>query len=451
MNRQKLVALAIFVGIVAAVALQTLKSDSPHAAAAPAAQTTGPSSAGEFRGVSLQLHCSDPDHPYEKYIDEIAGTGANTINLVLVGWQENCSSASIFIDVRKAPSANRLKQLIAYSHKKGLRVSVMPIVLLERGREGEWRGKIKPDNWDDWWDEYNSYILYYAQIVEDADAEIFMVGSELISVETQTERWQSLIQKVRAIYHGRLSYSSNWDHYKPIKFWDDLDIVGMTTYYDLTGGKPADIPTLLESWKPIKREILDWQATVNRPIIFTEVGWPNQVTCAEYPWDYYRSPDKPDTAAQANCFEAFFQTWIHEKAVAGFLVWEWRNSDDGEQGEKDTSYVPYGKPAMSVIAKYYQYPSPWDDANIKHAPTRPGTMASTSGSATSSSRPAPASPAAAKEKPASSSPPPAQPKTVPAKPKATPVPASPKTAPAVKEPTPENKPAAPKEDAPSDL
>ncbi|HUS46791.1 MAG TPA: hypothetical protein VM098_01635, partial [Phycisphaerae bacterium] len=101
----------------------------------------------------------------------------------------------------------------------------------------------------------------------------------------------------------------------------------------------------------------------NRPILFTEVGWPNQKTCAQYPWDYYRSPDKPDPTAQANCFEAFFQTWVGQKATAGFLVWEWRHHPDQKMDEKDPSYVPVGKPAMKVISKYLNGPTRLADAN----------------------------------------------------------------------------------------
>ena len=192
--------------------------------------------------------------------------------------------------------------------------------------------------------------------------ELFAVGSELISTEQQTDRWKALIEKVRNMpFRGRLTYSANWDHYKVPQFWDKLDIIGMTTYYELTGGKQPTEDVLLASWNRIKKEILDWQAKSKnpRPLLFTEVGWPNQKTAAEFPWDYYRAQDKPDPELQARCFKTFFEAWAKERAVAGFLIWEWRTGlDQDTSPTKDTGYVPMGKPAMKVIDAFFDSPAP---------------------------------------------------------------------------------------------
>jgi len=371
--RDKMIVLGTFVAVLGAgLLLQLLRADGSDevlTATAPAR----PSAAREFRGITLQLHSGWEEHPFEKYIDEIARTGANTIALVIPCYQENGSSTSIFLDLRKAPSDKRLKHLIAHARKRDLRVTLMPVVLLEDAREDEWRGKISPENWGRWWDNYTDIVTRYARIAESAGVEVFIIGSELISTETQTKRWCELIAKVRQAYRGRLCYSANWDHYRPVEWWDKLDVVGMTTYYDLTGGKQPTVERLMEAWEPIKKEILEWQGRINRPIMFTEVGWPNQDTCAQYPWNYYASTTA-DPQAQANCFEAFFRTWINEPSVAGFLVWEWRNHPKQNPGPDDIGYLPCGKPAMDVIGKYFRMPSPNNPTTKpgKHPPaTRP--------------------------------------------------------------------------------
>lgn len=315
-----------------------------------------PSQAGELRGMTIQLQSHWEGIPFEQYVEEIARSGANTICLSLSAYQENASSSSLFIEYRKVPSIKRLKNLIKLAHDRGLRVVLMPIILLENPRSGEWRGKINPADPEHWWTQYENYILFYARIAADAKAEVFMIGSELVGLEDKTRQWRSLVRKVRKVYKGRISYSANWDHYKDIEWWRDLDLIGMTVYYDLVGDKKPTLDVLVESWKPIKKEILAWRQKIGMSILFTEVGWPNQEGCAKEPWNYYGNPDKPDPAAQANSFEAFFKTWQNEKTVAGVLIWEWRNHPNQTGGINDTSYIPTGKPAMQIIRRYFNSP-----------------------------------------------------------------------------------------------
>ena len=312
----------------------------------------------EYCGVTLQLTNGEDGDQYDKLIDEIAAkTSANTIAMVVFGYQENCASSSIFIDQRRTPGKAHLTRLIKHAQSKVLKVTLMPVVLLENPGQNEWRGKINPDTkWSSWWEDYDNFIMHYASIAQDTGVDILMVGSELISTEKKTEDWRSLIQQVRKVYKGRLAYSANWDHYKVPEFWDDLDIVGMTTYHELAGkdARPS-VEDLKKKWAEIKSGILEWQAKVKRPIIFTEVAWPNQVSAAWEPWNYYRSPEKPDAELQARCFKAFFETWSNEPAVAGFLVWEWRQGPDQNVApDKDTGYVPFGKPAMDVINECFK-------------------------------------------------------------------------------------------------
>ncbi len=383
MGRDKALILVIFVMfIIAGVAFYQfgngqITQDDPGADGTPViteapAVSTKP---GEFRGIALQLHNPSPEHPYEEYIREIADTGANTVALVLPGYQENASSTSIFVEARKVPSPARIRELIAFAKRKlGMKVILMPIVLLENPKSGEWRGKIVPESWPAWWEDYNNYILYYAGIAQQADADVLMVGSELVKTEAKTANWIALIQQVRKVYNGRLSYSANWDHYRPVQFWEYLDLVGMTTYYDLQQDRKPTLENLQAEWMKIRKDVLDWQAKINRPILFTEVGWPNQETAAKAPWNYYGS-QTPAPKLQANCFEAFFRTWINQPAVAGFIAWEWQNYPGQATGPKDTSYIPKGKPAETVIRRYYQAAAEADARAATQPQSAPPTTA----------------------------------------------------------------------------
>ena len=371
------VALLLLAALAVPQALRRLLAESAGAAAAPnIGPPAKPSTAGEFRGITIQLQSYWDGTPFEKFVEEIAQTGANTVCLAVAAYQENSGSNSLFIEYRKVPSVERLAKLVRLCHDRGLRVVMMPIVLLENPGTGEWRGKINPPNPDSWWEDYENFVLFYAQEAEASKVDLFMVGSELVSIEDQTDRWRNLIRKARKAFTGRLSYSANWDHYEDIEWWHDLDLVGMTSYYDLVGDKKPSLEVLMEAWEPIKKKVLIWQKKVNMPILFTEVGWPSQEGCAKEPWNYYGST-KPDCETQTMCFDAFFRTWRDEPTISGFLIWEWRNEAYQVGGDKDFSYVPCGKPVMRVIREFFQSPG----GAPKLERLTPGTMAAPSASA----------------------------------------------------------------------
>lgn len=357
-QNQRWMVLGALVMLLGAAALpQAFRHESPQTAGGRPEDgpPLRPSPAQQLRGMTLQLHSYDPKIPFEQYVEEIARTGANTICLSVAAHQENGSSSSLFIEYRKVPSIERLIGLIKLARQRGLRVVMMPMVLLDNPRTGEWRGKIDPPEPDKWWERYENFVLFYAKIAESAGAEAFIVGSELILLEDQTQRWRGLIGKVRSVYGGKLTYSANWDHYENIQWWRDLDMVGMTVYYDLVGDKKPSLDVLLEAWKPIKVNILKWRKKIGRPILFTEVGWASQEGCAKEPWNYYASTT-PDPKTQDLCFQAFFKTWAGENDVAGVLLWEWQNHPDQVGGMNDTSYIPTGKPAMRTIREFFQGP-----------------------------------------------------------------------------------------------
>ena len=243
---------------------------------------------------ALQLHSGDEKPPLrDLHRRDRPRPGPTRSASSIHGYQENAASEAILPDARKTPSDRRLGELIDYAHKKELRVALMPVILLAKRRGSEWRGKINPDNWDEWWKDYRKFLLNYAQLSEKHHVELFSVGSELITTERQTDRWRALIRDVRKAYGGRLTYSANWDHYSVPAWWNDLDIVGMTTYYTLAKGEGASLETLVGGWQQPKKEILEWQKTVARPILFTEVGWPNQVDGGRVPMELLQGSGPP--------------------------------------------------------------------------------------------------------------------------------------------------------------
>jgi hypothetical protein len=308
-----------------------------------------------YHGVAIQVHsAAHVENVFIPAIDEIADLGADTVAFSTAVYQEHAGAQDLGILPERTARPEQWAAMFSAARRRGLRIVLMPIVLLDRPRGTEWRGQIKyagKDQWDTWFKKYRELILGYAALAAGADVEVLMVGSELVSTEDFTERWRDLIRDVRKIYPGKLGYSANWDHYRNIAFWNDLDLIGMTSYHQLADKPGPTLEQLIDAWKPIRKNILDWQATVGKPILFTEVGWASQEGCAVEAWNYYRQ-DQATAAGreeQRRCYEAFCLTWGQVESVGGAIWWEWTEP----RGDDDISYTPKSKPAQTVLRRWF--------------------------------------------------------------------------------------------------
>ena len=307
---------------------------------------------GRFDGVAVQVfHADDAVKRYGRLINEVADLGAKCVILSLNGYQDKIESTLIAPKKEECPSDEAWLEIFKIAHGRGLKVVLMPKILLTNP-DGSWRGKIQPPSWAAWFSQYRKFILHYAALAERGGVELFLVGSELISTEKLTEEWKGLIRDVRDVFGGLLGYSANWDHYTGIQFWADLDVVGMTTYHKLADEPGPSLDELREAWKPIREKILEWREKVDRPILFTEAGWCSQEGSSIEPWNYYHKEEA--TAAgheeQKRNYQAFIDTWGDQKGVVGIVWWEWT---EAEGGPNDYSYTPRGKPAEQVLREWF--------------------------------------------------------------------------------------------------
>ncbi|MFQ6049216.1 MAG: hypothetical protein ACE5K7_07620 [Phycisphaerae bacterium] len=336
-----------------------------------------PQPGGPFYGLAIQVDTSDQAvQRYGPLIQEVAELGANTVLLSTAAYQENAGSDLIYIEQRKCPAPQQWQELFAIARQHRLRVIFMPILLLAKPRGSEWRGVIQPPDWNDWFEQYRAMINHFAEIAARGRVEVFIIGSELVSSEKFTDQWLKIIAGVRQRYSGLLAYSANWDHYRSIKFWDQLDLIGMTTYHKLADRPGPSLQQLLAAWRPIRKEILDWQATIGRPILFTEVGWCSQEGAAVEPWNYYHHQVATPAGheEQRRLYEAFIRTWQDQPAVGGIIWWEWTSYGGGPSCY---NYTPRGKPAEKLLRAWFRArrqagPQRIADRAMPIRPARPG-------------------------------------------------------------------------------
>ncbi len=246
---------------------------------------------------------------------------------------------------------------------KGLRSIMKPHIWMSNAGSDEWRNAINFDNeseWKIWEHHYRSFIMHYAEMAQEYDMEILCIGVELRSTVVAREVfWRDLIRDVRMIYSGKVTYGANWwEEYEEVPFWDALDYIGIQAYFPVSSHHSPSISTIQKGWKPHISQIRQLSERLNKPVLFTEIGYKNTTDSATTPWEWPESIGgilvKASDEIQYNAYEAFFRSVWNEDWFAGALFWQWRISPDrhGERRQEIT-FSPQGKPAEQSMAKWY--------------------------------------------------------------------------------------------------
>lgn len=310
-----------------------------------------------IRGFAVGAYLELPGLSYDRMFSEIRGLGATHVSLVVTWSQANVRAVSIGPHPTETMADDKLRELVESAHRNGLQVLLFPILNIERRRASEWRGRLAPSLPARWWVSYEGFILHYAALAESMGVAVYSVGSELLDLESEQVRWESLIGKVRGVYRGSLTYSANWDHFDGVTFWGALDLAGMTGYFELTEKVEPSLEELRHRWSEGAKVIAGYGERVGKPVVLTEVGYPSQVGAASHPWDYTRKK-APSGLAQYLAFRAMYEAYLDRSLEAGLkggcglggvIVWNWY----GYGGPEDGTYTLRGKPATAVMKRWF--------------------------------------------------------------------------------------------------
>ena len=175
--------------------------------------------------------------------------------------------------------------------------------------------------------EFNTnreYILTYAKAATELNAEILCIGTELEDfVMNRPIYWQELIKEIKEVYKGKLTYAANWDEFKRIPFWGELDFIGIDAYFPLSEKKSPTIQDFENGWKPHKEDIIKIQKKYNKPVMFTEFGYRSIDFTGKQPWDSNRVEGSLNLQAQADALQAIHNQFWKEDWFAGGFIWKW--------------------------------------------------------------------------------------------------------------------------------
>jgi hypothetical protein len=208
---------------------------------------------------------------------------------------------------------------------------------------------------------YAAFVNHYAVIAQANGVEFLCIGNEMNVVDDANySLWSALIQGVRKLYGGPLTLNSTPQDYQTVPFWNLLDYISISAYFALSPTTSPSVAELVNAWSNYQgsnylNDIETLQASVNKPLMFTEVGYQS----VDYAASRFTLPaPNYNGVAQANCYEALLQVFESQPWFAGVFFWEWWPVPYGVGygGYGDTGWTPQNKAAQDFLLLHWNPP-----------------------------------------------------------------------------------------------
>ena len=308
----------------------------------------------KINGVSF---VASRDSITSKHIQPIININANYAAIMPFGFIKNLQHPNIVFDTERqwfGETKAGAKQYAKELKKQQIKIMIKPQIWIWKG---EFTGNIKMNNEVDWKvleNAYAEFILNYADLAENIDADIYCIGTELEKfVENRPGFWVDLIKKVKAIYKGKLTYAANWNEYEKTPFWKTVDFIGIDAYFPVSKSKTPTVAECLEGWEKHKITIQEHSKKYNKPILFTEFGYRSVDFSGKAPWESDRNLGNVNMEAQSNTTQALFDTFWEEDWFAGGFIWKWFHNYERIDGKNNNMFTPQRKPVEAIIKQAY--------------------------------------------------------------------------------------------------
>lgn len=308
----------------------------------------------KINGVSF---VASGDSISDKHVNPVVKLNANYASLMPFGFIRDLAHPEIIYSGKRqwfGETEDGVKQYASALNKKGIKIMLKPQIWVSRG---EFTGFIKMGSEEDWQtleQTYSKFILEFARIAQEMNADIFCIGTELEGfVDERPEYWHQLIKEIKTIYKGKLTYAANWNEFNRTPFWSELDYIGVDGYFPLS---QEQTPTLAESrkgWQKHKTLLKSFYDTYKKPILFTEFGYRSIDYAGVKPWLVDREDGKVNLEAQSVLTQSLFDELWDEEWFAGGFVWKWFIDYESVGGIENNRFTPQNKPAEETIRKQY--------------------------------------------------------------------------------------------------
>lgn len=309
--------------------------------------------ADKIHGVNLEM---PPDPIEHKHMEEVKNVHANWVAVIPYAFTRPDQPEVRFQHAGRwwGESVEGTAACIRLAHEANLKVMMKPHIWV--AGQG-WAGDFEPHDEAGWklWEASNrAYILTYAHLADSLDVALFCIGTEYRKTTAKRpDYWRKLIQEVRTIYDGPVTYAANWDEYANISFWDELDYIGVDAYFPLSTNARPSLEELNANWQAELTQLEALSIKLDKPVLFTEYGYRSIEYTNSGHWNYHDDTVAVSMDAQATAYEALFQSAWDKEWMAGGFFWKWHFPNRRHQHDRSNDYTPQGKKAEEVIKKWY--------------------------------------------------------------------------------------------------
>ena len=289
-------------------------------------------------------------------IKQLTNYNANYGVIVPYAWMQSLEEPEVFYNSERGSWGGRphgVKITIDLMKKQNLKVLLKPQLWIGRG---QYTGHIDLKTEAEWKileDSYKAYIMRFAKIAASKNIGMFCIGTELDSfVKLRPEYWDKLIKDIRAVYKGKITYAGNWDSYKYVHFWDQLDFIGIDAYFPVSEEKTPTASIIQESWKKWIDEMSMLSRKLDKKILFTEYGYISADYAGKEPWANAREDRLENQKAQAILFQNLFDAVWGKEWFAGGFIWK-HHAEQSRRRGYEKLFTTQDKEAQKVVAANY--------------------------------------------------------------------------------------------------
>ncbi|KAB2881517.1 hypothetical protein F9K33_00225 [bacterium] len=280
--------------------------------------------------------------------------GTDAVSITPFGYAKNENESSVYfvLDNTWDETLASLFKANEDAQALGMHVMMKPHIWLGNGK---WCGEIRIADERElkkWENAYCQFITYHGLIAELAGMQSLCVAVELPHMFHHTDMWRRIIRCARVAFSGPLTYGANWmDEYEGIVFWDDLDFIGIQSYFPLSKSKSESASGIRAHAKALSSILSQFSNKWNRPIVFTEAGFPSIEYGLMNPHQEDFSQNKSEET-QSMGYSVLFEEFSRQPWFKGFYWWKWESGNSSRR-RSDKSFHIRGKKTEQIVKQYY--------------------------------------------------------------------------------------------------